>query len=269
MKLPPPKWGQPFEDSGPNQAPTRIWRLCLSDLGDNLLETLHPLTTRAEQRRARKYQVEADQHRHLAGRGLVRTFLADRFDCAPQDPTITEGPHGKPQLEEAQGDPVLMFNIAHTEDVIVAAFSYTHPVGIDIEAQGREADMEGLVQRVFTASERQRWQKLSPARRPEFFFQIWTCKEAFLKATGRGLQRGPHTVECTFDGDTVMSLEDAGDYVPPSSQASATGWAIRPFSAVDGVIGAVVRAHDLPSPLLYADATHYVNQSSRSRRTDP
>lgn len=268
MKTEPTDWGQPFRGPEPDQPASRIWRLCLSDLSGDPMETLQSLTTRSEHRRALSYRFDVDGHRHLAGRGLVRTFLAHQYDCAPQDPSITESPQGKPQLNGTQGcDAALKFNIAHTRDVVVAAFSHTHPIGIDVEAQSRDADMVALAQRIFTESERRRWNALPPVRRSEFFFHVWTCKEAFLKAIGHGLQRALHTVECTFDGDTVVGLEDASAYDPPSPQISAARWALRPFSGADDVLGAVVRTHSLPSPILRADATHYVNQIARSRKT--
>lgn len=269
MMTDPTEWGDPFEIPGPTEPSVRVWRLCLADLSGNPEDTLRPLTTRAEHRRAQQYRFADDRHRHLAGRSLVRTFLAHRYDCAPQEPSISEGPHGKPQLNGApRSDARVRFNVAHTQDVVVAAFSRTHPVGIDVEAQNRDADTERLTQRVFTEAERRRWRDLPEVHRSEFFFQLWTCKEAFLKATGHGFQRAAQTVECRFDGETVVGLDDADPYVPPSPQTSAAQWELRSFPAADGMIGAVVRRHSLPSPLLCADATRYVNQFSRSRRTD-
>lgn len=270
MNLKSSEWGEPFGYSGPDEPAIRIWRLGLRDLADDPGEILRPLTTPSEHRRARRYRLDEDRHRHLAGRALVRTFLAHRYDCAPQAPSIVEGPHGKPQLnEDPESSSAFRFNIAHTEDVVVAAFSRAQAVGIDVEAQGREIDMEALVQRVLTESERRQWREAPPIRRPELFFHIWTCKEAFLKATGHGFQRAAQTVECRIDGETVVDLDDADEYDPPSPRASAARWALRTFSAADGVTGAVVRARSLPSFLHCADATRQVTQFSRSLRTEP
>jgi hypothetical protein len=65
----------------------------------------------------------------------------------------------------------------------------------------------------------------------------------------------------------VVGLDDADKYVPRSPQASAAQWEVRPFPPAEGMIGAVVRAHSLPSPLLCVDATHHLHQFSRSRKT--
>lgn len=267
MKPKETNWRTPFEEFGPDELPVQIWRLRLNDLDGDRSEVLIPLTVQTEHHQARQYRFEADRHRHLGGRSLVRTFLARRYGCSPQELSITEGLHGKPRLAGVpENEEALMFNIAHAGNVVVAAFSRAHPVGIDVEPQGRDADMEALVQRVFTESERRHWQTLPPTRRSSFFFQVWTCKEAFLKATGHGLQRALHTVECRFESDTVVGLGDAEEHVPPSPETSAAQWEQCLFSAADGVIGAVVRKRSLPSPLHFVDATRHVSQFSRSCR---
>jgi len=254
------EWTQPFDEFGPDESPVQIWRLRLGELGEDPGAVLRPLTVQSEHRRAERYRFDADRHRHLGGRALVRAVLGHRYDCSPRSISITEGLYGKPRLNGAQAnEPALTFNIAHAEDVVVAAFSRTRPVGIDVESQEREADMEGLIQRVFTEPERQQWWDLPPARRSKFFFQVWTCKEAFLKATGHGLQRAPHTVECTYDADTVVGLDDAAEHSPPSPHASAARWALRSFSAAEGMAGAVVRKHSLPAALPCADASRFVS----------
>jgi len=259
-----PEWGDPPDEVGSEAPSIQIWRFRLTDLGGNPEALFRPLTARAERQRASRYRFEADRDRHLAGRALVRTFLAHRYDCAPQAPTITDGPHGKPTLNDSS----VQFNIAHTENVVVAAFSRKRRVGIDIEAVGRDAHEDALVQRVFTAKEQRHWHTLPPTRQSEFFFQVWTCKEAFLKATGQGFQRGARTVECVFDGRTVAGLDDGDEEALSLPQSSAAEWVPRSFTAAPGVIGAVVRAKSLPVSLLYADATRRVRQFSRSQRPE-
>ena len=259
MTLALPHWTDPLPEPGPDAPPVQIWRLCLSDLDPAPMETLRRLTTPSEHARAQRYRFDADRHRHLAGRALVRLFVARTYERALQEISIREGRHGKPQLAGSDEEIDLEFNIAHTDDVVLAAFSRTHPVGIDVEAQDREADMDGLAERIFTKAEQRHWTTLPDDARSEFFFQIWTCKEAFLKATGQGLQRAPETVECTFDDDTVVALRETDD-LPNSDSSAAHRWAVRPFSVSDRLAGAVVRKNTLPTPLLFVDASRLVTQ---------
>jgi 4'-phosphopantetheinyl transferase len=265
MQLNSPTWTAPSQESSTQAPLVQIWRLRLSDLDGAPLEALRPLTTTSEHRRARRYEFDADQHRHLAGRALVRLVLARRYGCAPRDLSITEGPHGKPQLDGSVGDETVpKFNVAHTDNVIVAAFGRSHPVGIDVESRTRDADLDGLAQRVFTETELQRWRALSASRRRDVFFRIWTCKEAFLKATGQGLQRAPRTVECAFTETGEVALGDADGHSPASPDTAAAHWAVRSFVASTGIVGAVVRKRDLPTSVAWIDATPLLNRRGYS-----
>ncbi|MFB6098167.1 MAG: 4'-phosphopantetheinyl transferase superfamily protein [Salinibacter sp.] len=256
-----PHWQTTFQEPGAATPSVCIWRIRLNDLGDAPLNTLRPLTTPAEHARARRYRFDADRERHLAGRGLVRVFVARRHACPPQEVSIREGKHGKPHLNgRLEETAPLQFNIAHTENVVLAAFSQTHPVGIDVEALDRDADTAALAKRIFTDEERRRWHALPDELRAPFFFLLWTCKEAFLKALGEGLHRPPQTVECTFDEDGISGLTDAQGYSPPSPSTSADRWAVHPFLVADGLWGAVVRKDALPSSLSFADARPLVQQ---------
>jgi len=239
----------------------QIWRVRLGDLDGDSLDTLRPLTVPSEHRRARRYEFDADRRRHLAGRALVRLVLSRHYGRAPRDLSITEGPHGKPRLPDVpDGDPTLHFNIAHTDDVVVAAFSRTHPVGIDVEPLNREVDVEALAERVLTDTERQRWRALPAARRRDVFLHLWTCKEAFLKATGQGLQRASDTIECRFEGNMVAALDDAEAYTPQTSNTAAARWAVRAFSASEGIAGAIVHRHEPPLSPVWTDASPLLNQ---------
>lgn len=265
MQLNSPPWTAPSRESRAPAPSMQIWRLRLGDLAGDPVGALRPLTVPTEHDRARRYEFDADQHRHLAGRALVRLVLARQYGCAPRDPSITEGPHGKPQLYGSVGDEtVLKFNVAHTDDVIVAAFGRTHPVGIDVESRTRDADLDGLAQRVFTEAELQRWRALSTSRRRDVFFRIWTCKEAFLKATGQGLQRAPRTVECTFTEAGEVALSDAEGHSPTSPDTAAARWAVRSFAASTGIVGAVVRKHNLPASVAWIDAAPLLNRHGPS-----
>ena len=67
----------------------------------------------------------------------------------------------------------------------VAAVAGLH-LGFDIEPLGRRAPME-VARRYFTAAEIAWLDGLPAAARGEGFFRLWTLKEAFIKATGKGL----------------------------------------------------------------------------------
>ena len=259
MPLRVPRWTSPPRT--PQESPLTVWRLCLDVLPKTPDAALRPWITPAERERARRYRATADRHRHLAGRALARLLLARRLRCPPPAVAFTEGPHGKPHLEApAPGGPSLHFNIAHTGTTVVVAVSQDEPVGVDVEPLGRDVDTDALAGRILTAAEQAQWRALPAAERPAALLHLWTCKEAFVKATGEGLGRGAHTVACDLDGGPASALSDAEGHVPASPRTAAEAWALCPFALPNNLVGAVVRRGALPRPVAWRTAAPLVRR---------
>jgi 4'-phosphopantetheinyl transferase len=69
----------------------------------------------------------------------------------------------------------------------VYAFSRQDDIGIDIERIRPFVEMDDIVKRFFSPFECAEFFGLSREKRTTAFFQTWTCKEALVKAFGRGL----------------------------------------------------------------------------------
>ncbi len=87
--------------------------------------------------------------------------------------------NGKLYLTEHNG---IYVNLSHSGDYAVCAVSDV-PVGVDIQ-HCRECDMK-MANRFFTAEEAEFIK--NSADRNDVFFEIWTKKESFVKAVGKGL----------------------------------------------------------------------------------
>jgi 4'-phosphopantetheinyl transferase len=82
----------------------------------------------------------------------------------------------------------LRFNISHSQETALYAFSIGMELGIDVETVRPVEDADQIVQRYFSAEEKLIYAALDqPEEEQLVFFQCWTRKEAFLKATGEGL----------------------------------------------------------------------------------
>ena len=94
--------------------------------------------------------------------------------------------------------------------------------------------MDDLVARFFSSRENERFQKLAANDKPPAFFNLWTRKEALLKATGEGIAGGLNQVEVSFlHGEPARLLSIAGD---PSK---ADGWFLHNLEPASGFAGAV------------------------------
>jgi 4'-phosphopantetheinyl transferase len=81
----------------------------------------------------------------------------------------------------------LCFNLSHSKNLVLYAFSSDREVGVDLEYIDPACDTQQLVQEFFSPFEKAEWETLPPDQRLEAFFTGWTRKEAYLKALGDGL----------------------------------------------------------------------------------
>ena len=89
-------------------------------------------------------------------------------------------------LEDLGYLPRLSFNLSHSEEQIAFAFSFSSPVGIDIEKIRENARSSHLVHRFFHPDEELRFAHLPELESTQLFFRYWTIREAFLKGIGTG-----------------------------------------------------------------------------------
>ena len=139
-----------------------------------------------ERARAARF-VKPDLHRRfVAARGRLRQLLAERLHATAAELRFDYNAHGKPRLA---GDlaGALEFNLSHSGEAAVAAFSSVGPVGVDIERIRTCVDHRGLARRFFSDAENRLLNDLSGDPQREAFFAIWTRKEAVIKALGVGL----------------------------------------------------------------------------------
>lgn len=131
-----------------------------------------------------------DQHRFRwgAARGTLREVLGAALGEAPAGIAIRYGAHGKPYV------PGLCFNISHSGGRAAIALAQVE-VGADIELP-RPRRTDDIARRFYAPGEIERLFALADAgARQAEFFRLWTCKEAFLKATGEGLSRSTRSYE--------------------------------------------------------------------------
>lgn len=139
----------------------------------------------AEQQRADRYVTAELTRRSLVSRGALRQLLASALDIAPEEIEFIIGPHGKPALAPGQGKG-LEFNVSHSRDTALIALA-RRTVGVDVEAVDDKTPRDELARRFFSERECQDYFSLPSELRPAAFYRLWTCKEAYLKATGQGL----------------------------------------------------------------------------------
>ena len=101
---------------------------------------------------------------------------------------ILKTAYGKPYLTD------LAFNHSHSQQHYALVMSRdVQDIGVDVEDLGRQVRFEALAQHAFTANELQRW--YDSGQDQAFWFQIWTTKEAIVKAAGLGIRLSLNTLD--------------------------------------------------------------------------
>lgn len=161
----------------------QIWQADLN-LSRLILQSLEKLLSSDEQQRAQRFKFEKDRYSFIAARGILRTILSRYLRIDPEMIQFNYSAKGKPFL--AQVSLPINFNLSHSQGKAIYAIALNQTLGIDLEAI-RSIEALSLAKRFFCESEYRWLASLSPQEQNSAFFKLWTCKEAYLKATGEGL----------------------------------------------------------------------------------
>jgi 4'-phosphopantetheinyl transferase len=154
------------------------------DLDESTLADLRQTLSADELERADRFLRASDRQRFTAARGILRRLAADYLKSSPAQIRFAYGEKGKPALFDGDG---LVFSLSHCADRAIYAFGWDREIGIDLELPRPGADVAGLAARFFSKAEAARLASLSKAEQESQFYRLWTAKEAYAKALGKGL----------------------------------------------------------------------------------
>ena len=137
-----------------------------------------------ERGRAATFHRPCDRDRYCIAHAALRSMLAERLGIGADQVEFGKGARGKPTLRQPPAD--IQFNLSYSDGVVAIAVS-TRSVGIDVEAFRRDLDVEGIAMRFFTDDEQAYLREAPPGARLERFLDVWTRKEAAVKASGIGV----------------------------------------------------------------------------------
>ncbi len=118
---------------------------------------------------------------------------------ADTDLRMGHNAHGKPYLRD---DPEWQFNLSHSKHHLAIVCGHTpHSLGIDIESYPRTI-RPAVVEASLSAVEFAHYQQAAEPLR--YWLQVWTLKEALLKAAGVGIQQDLRLLDTGFDGNEAQ-----------------------------------------------------------------
>jgi 4'-phosphopantetheinyl transferase len=194
-----------------------------------------------EVQRASRFRFNHLRDSFVITHGVLRYLLARYLGLSPARICFVYGDKGKPGVASEAN---LHFNLTHSDDVAVIAFTTGCQVGIDVEHIRSLADMPQIADQCFSSEEVVELMLLPASEREHAFFRCWARKEAYIKAIGDGLS-------CALDSFRVTLLPD----VPPrlvhigGDRAAADMWALHDLSV----------APDYAAALAYCDRPRSVS----------
>jgi len=128
------------------------------------------------------------RHQYLVTRALVR-FVLSLYEpaIAPEQWQFSKNDHGKPAIANPNIRLDIQFNVSHAEQLIVLAVQRSHILGVDTEWLHRQGHFLDLASHYFSQQEVKELFALPAALQNRRFFELWTLKEAYIKARGEGL----------------------------------------------------------------------------------
>jgi 4'-phosphopantetheinyl transferase len=130
------------------------------------------------------------QKEYLLTRALVRYIIGGMTHVEPAKVAFTHNEYGKPSLQDNKS---ISFNLSHSGGAVVLAVCKERDIGIDIELATSNRAALDIADDFFSLSECQLLRNYPEQLQHKMFFKLWTLKEAYIKACGKGLSTPLHS----------------------------------------------------------------------------
>ena len=207
------------EASNDTNSGIKLFKIKLSkyyDIVDILLKTLTPI----EAKRAARYRHINDRNRFVICRSLLKYLLAKETNLDILKIELEKYDNHKPYFPN---NPLVHFNLSHAGNYAIIAIGNCE-LGVDIEFIDPSFDFTEILSNVFSETEIKLINSSNNKRYS--FYQLWTRKEAIVKAIGKGIDDdifkipvtdGSHSISSTvidgFKKINVFSFNLNDDYV--------------------------------------------------------
>jgi 4'-phosphopantetheinyl transferase len=187
---------------------------------ERLLEGL----SAGERERHARFRFETDRDVYLVAHSLVRRMLSRVTGAAPLALEFVAGEHGRPEIVAPGPAAAFRFNLSHTHGLVACAVTRAADIGVDVEYVERKVELMSVANHVFSPREVEGLTSLSGGAQRERFFELWTLKEAYIKAIGKGLSAPLRSI--TFEPERS---DPVPVYFDAEVQDDHARWCLRRF----------------------------------------
>jgi 4'-phosphopantetheinyl transferase len=156
-----------------------------------------------EHKRWQAFKFPRHRREYLATHALARTALSYHQALPPEAWRFKLNEYGKPFVD---AECKLRFNLSNSLGLVVCLIGKGAEVGVDVEPYTRAESIIEVGPRVFSPSEQAQLESLREDQRAERCLQLWTLKEAYIKARGMGMALPLDKFSFLFGGPEKISM---------------------------------------------------------------
>jgi 4'-phosphopantetheinyl transferase len=192
------------ENSERTSSELSLWFAYPDDLFDSeLAQSWTALLSPDEVTHLHRFRFEKDRRQYLAAHALLRIALSQSTGMAENSLRFKTNEYGKPALDPPGH---VQFNLSHCLHLAVCLVSHLGDVGVDVEGFDRAQEIDELGAEVFSASELGSFAKIGRMCQASVATDLWTLKEAYLKALGVGLSIPMDEISLEFQDPQRVQL---------------------------------------------------------------
>ncbi len=227
-------WSTPLGRMSLPEHEVHVWRARL-DVPARDIPALQWALSAEENARAARFYFERDRSRWIVARGLLRKLLGYYTRTDPRLINFELNRYGKPALAFPTPHAALQFNVSHSADLALYAFTWRRPLGVDVEYMRPDIEYDQIARHSFSPGEQRTFAGLSLEEKHEAFYRCWTRKEAYIKARGIGL-----SLSLDLFDVSLLPGEPAALLCSREDPQEAQRWSMRQLDPGPGYAGALV-----------------------------
>jgi len=192
------------------------------------------LLSESERKRADRFLLDRDRHRFIVRHGLLRMILGRYLNMDPAHLAFTYESRGKPMVCLPDDTPPFQFNLSHSNGLALIGATRQAALGVDVEQVRFVPEADQIAAKFFSPQESAVLNAIPEEQKMEAFFNCWTRKEAYLKATGEGIADALPRIEVSLTPGQPARLSKIN-----GNAFTASLWRLSGLAPAPGFVGAL------------------------------
>jgi 4'-phosphopantetheinyl transferase len=204
-----------------------IWIISINNYKNNY--DYYSLLSKQDRLIANGFLNEKVKKKYIYFHFALKNILSFYLKCSMKKIKFFHNKFQKPFL--LRNSSAIEFNFAHSHNVAILALSKDNSLGVDIE-KIKNLEQQQAIEDLFLTPNESRWlSRLPNSYRLEGFYRLWTAKEAFIKAIGKGFYFDPKNIDFYMPKNIINNII--------YSSKEYNGWTLKNFIPLDGYMAAL------------------------------